>query len=127
MRSANLVAAAAVAALAACSANEPWRQVDPHRGIVKISGRVELLDMPLQGDVRLEVTPVPKDAYVLAPGQTRITCIIHERNRHDLETQLLNTAVGQTVGVAGYWMAREDGGVTRHYLNDTTDLVPFGR
>jgi len=80
--------------------------------------------MPQQGDVRLEVTPVPKDAWVLAPGQTRITCIIHERDRHDFETPLLNTAAGQTVDVAGYWMAREEGGVTRHYLNDTTDLVP---
>src|SRR5262245_3737473 len=116
MRSANLVAAAAVAALAACSANGQWRQVDPHRGIVQISGRVELLDMPQQGDVRLEVTPVPKDAFVLAPGQARITCIIHERDRHDLETQLMNTAVGQTVDVAGHWMAREEGGLTRHYL-----------
>lgn len=80
--------------------------------------------MPVQGDVRLEVTPVQEDAYVLAPGQTRLTCIIHERDRHDLAPQLLNTAVGQTVDVAGYWVAREEGGVTRHYLNDTTDLVP---
>jgi len=124
MRFPSLVAAVALAALAACSSNGSWRQVDPRRRLVQISGRVELFDMPQQGDVRLEVTPVPKDAWVLAPEQTRITCIIHERDRHDFETQLLNTAVGQTVDVAGYWMAREEGGVTRHYLNDTTDLVP---
>jgi hypothetical protein len=124
MRLRHLVAAAALAALAACSSNGSWRQVDPRRTIVQISGRVELLDMPVQGDVRLEVTPVQEDAYVLAPGQTRLTCIIHERDRHDLAPQLLNTAVGQTVDVAGYWVAREEGGVTRHYLNDTTDLVP---
>jgi hypothetical protein len=124
MRAVNLASAAALAALAACSSSGSWRQVDPRRTMVHISGRVEMLDMPEHGDVRLEVTPVPADVYVLAPGQTRLICVIHERDRHDLAPQLLNTATGQTVEVAGYWVAREESGVTRHYLNDTTDLVP---
>jgi hypothetical protein len=120
----KILCAAALAVLAACSSNGPWRQTDPRRVMVKVSGRVEVLDMPQHGDVRLEVTPIPEDAFVLAPGQTRLICIIPARDRHDFEPQLLNTAVGQTVEIAGYWMAREEAGITRHYVYDTTDLVP---
>ena len=80
--------------------------------------------MPDRGDVRLEVVPVAADNFALAPGQTRLVCIIHEADRHDLQTQLLNVRVGQMVGVAGYWTARDEAGITRYYLNDTTDVVP---
>jgi len=90
---------------------------------IRITGQVEVFDMPPQGDVRLEVTPVPKDRYSLAPGHERLICIIHERDRQYMKGPLLRTRAGQQVEVAGFWAAREEAGVTRHYLNETTDVV----
>ena len=110
--------------LAACAGPGPWRQVDGTR-IITITGRLEVLDMPAAGDVRLEVTPRPGDQHALAPGQQRMICIVPARNRNNLETQLLNLVVGKSVAVSGYWMARDETGGTRHYLADTTDIVPI--
>lgn len=111
--------------LAACSGIAAWRPVDSNRLLIQVTGSLEVLDMPDRGDVRLEVVPVAADRYALAPSQERLVCIIHDADRHVLQTQLLNVKVGHMVRIAGHWTAKDESGVTRHYLNDTTDLVPL--
>ena len=109
--------------LAACAGtNGAWRQVDPDHMMIEVTGRLEVLTLPPEGDVYMELTPVPGDQYSLAPGQQRLYCVLHERERSDVYPVLVKMRVGDTVRIGGYWTAREEGGVTRHYINDTTAL-----
>ena len=115
---------AVLVALAAC-ADPPntWRQVDEKRLFITVTGRLDVLDLPAEGDVRLDVAPRPSDQYSLAEGQQRLGCILHASDRKDLATILLHLQVGQTVRVSGYWTATDEALGTRHYINDTTDIV----
>lgn len=113
----------AIAALGSCeSTSNAWRLVDPELGIITVVGRLELLDMPAVGDVRVEVTPDVDHGFVLAPGQQRLECVVRIDDRDDLESQLLNLTVGHTVSVSGVWIAKGEGSGTRRSLDPTTDL-----
>ena len=101
-----------------------WRQVDSERMMITVVGRLEALDMPAEGEVRLEVTPDPAHRFALAPGQQRLVCIVQAADRDSLTTQLLNLTVGHMVSVSGYWVERGEHDGIRRYLNSTTDIVP---
>lgn len=110
--------------LAGCAGpSNAWRQVDEKRLMITVTGRLEVLEIPAAGDVRLELVPRAEDRYALASGQERLGCIVHSWDRKDLETMLLNLELGQTVSVSGYWTATDEAAGTRHYLNDTTSIA----
>lgn len=120
MRSAVCLPVALVAFGSCAGASGTWREVDPQRPMITLTGRLETLDMPAEGNVRFEVTPDPEHRYALAPGQQRIVCIVPARDRGDLTSSLLNLEVGQHVDVSGYWTARDEAAGVRHFLADTT-------
>lgn len=101
-----------------------WRQVDAEHQMITVVGRLEVFDMPSEGDVRLEVAPDSDHRFALAPGQQRLVCIVHAFDRDSLTSQLLNLTVGQRVTVSGYWVARDESDGLRHYINGTADIVP---
>lgn len=114
---------AVLVSLASCAGpSTAWRQVDEKRLMISVTGRLEVLEMPAAGDVRLEIAPRAEDRYALASGQERLGCIVHSWDREDLETMLLNLELGQTVRISGYWTATDEAAGTRHYLNDTTSI-----
>lgn len=92
--------------------------------MITIVGRLEVLDMPAEGEIRLEVTLDSDHRFALAPGQQRLVCIVQAVDRDSLTTQLLNLTVGHMVTVSGWWVARDERGGIRQYLNATTDIVP---
>lgn len=117
-----VLSSVAFALLAACSTPAGWHQVDESHLYITIRGRLDVLELSGHGDVRLEVTPDTRGAYSLASGQKRLVCIVHSRDRKDMDAVLLNLAVGQTVRVSGYWTTMDEHYDRRHYLNDTLSI-----
>ena len=92
--------------------------------MITVVGRLEALDMPAEGEIRLEVTPDSAHRFALAPGQQRMVCIVQAADRDSLTSQMLNLTVGRKVTVSGWWVARNEHDGIRRYLNATTDIVP---
>jgi hypothetical protein len=114
--------AGAVLALAACAGAGGWRQVDTVRPIIVVTGRIVLLDAPQQGDVRIEIVPGPGDGYALAPGQRRLMCILHARDRAGSASSVLQLRVGTMVRVTGYWTTRDEPRGVRYYISEATSV-----
>ena len=117
---------ATLLALTACAGN-PWRGVDPDRVAITVIGSITAIDLPATGDARLDLELREGDRFALAPGQERLGCIVHPRERDAMDHVLRLLVVGQAVEVSGYWTARDEAEGTRHYINDTTSIDRFVR
>lgn len=100
----------------------PADPADPDR-LVVCSGKITAIENRPDGSCVLHLAPRPRDARLLATGQTSLVCTVPANRREAFDAMLAGLEVGHRIEVAGYWVTNV--ATSHHEVRDVTSIDPF--